>query len=106
MFAIARFVVRHKIGATAILALGVFYMVPSKSDESQQSNSPWALNAAPAQAGSSEATGMLDGMVDTAVDTAVSYLDEAGMNPMTEAEATTERFDQTAAAMGEANARN
>lgn len=106
MFAIARFVVRHKVGVTAIVALGVFYMVPSEGEEAQTSNSPWALNAAPAQAGSSESTGMLDGLVDTVVDTAVTYLDEAGMNPMTEAEATTERFEQTAAAMGEANARN
>lgn len=106
MFALARFVVRHKVGVTALLALGLFYMVPSEGEDAQQSNSPWALNAAPAQASTTQDAGLIDGVVDTAVDTAVTYLDEAGMNPMAEAEETVDRFDQTAAAMGEANGRN
>lgn len=94
MFAPARFVVRHKVGATAIL------------EDAQQSSSPWALNAAPSQASTTQDAGLIDGVVDTAVSTAVTYLDEAGMNPMAEAEETVDRFDQTAAAMGEANDRN
>ena len=40
MFALARFVVRHKVGVTALLALGLFYMVPSEGEDAQQSNSP------------------------------------------------------------------
>ena len=106
MFALARFVVRHKVGTTALLALGVFYMMPAEGDMAQQSSSPWALEVGPAQPVASDDAGMIDGVVDTAVDTAVTYLDDAGMNPMAEAEATVDRFDQTAAAMGHANANN
>lgn len=104
MFALARWVVRHKVGATAVVALAVFYMTPNKSEEAQQSAStnPWSVNAAPVTASVQEDQGFVSGMVDSAV----AYLDEADMNPIAQSEETVGRLEDTAAAMSSANGRN
>lgn len=105
MFGIARWVVRHKVGATAVVALGVFFLSPGQEDEQpQQSNSPWAQQAAPSNRvmASNEETGFIDDMMDEAV----AYLDETGMNPMEKADETVGRFDDTAAAYERVNSRN
>ena len=103
MFGFARWVVRHKVGATAVVALAVFYMTPNKNEEVPQSNNPWAVQTAPVAA---EEPGMLDGMVDTAMDSTVAYLDEAGMNPLAKSDEAVGRLEDTATAMGGANGRN
>ena len=103
MFGFARYIVRHKVGATAVVALAVFYMTPNKDEAAPSSNNPWAVQAEPQVA---EEPGMVGSMVDTAVDSTVAYLDEAGINPLTQSEETVGRLEDTATAMGEANGRN
>lgn len=106
MFAFARYIIRHKVGATAVVALAVFYMTPSAQDEAPQSNNPWAASAAPSAAVQAEEPGLIGGMVDGAVDTAVAYLDENDLNPVERADETVESFESSATALGDANARN
>lgn len=102
MFTLARYVVRHKVGAVAIIALGVFFLMPSGDEEPVQSSNPWAANQAPApQFASVEEDGFLDDIVNEAV----GYLDEAGMNPMADADAAVNRLDDTAAAYSRVNGR-
>lgn len=104
MFRVAQFVVRHKVGAVAVIALGVFIMTPNKGEEAaaQRSNSPWSAQAAAAPASSSEDAGFVTQMVDGAV----AYLDENDMNPLDQADEAVGRLDNTAAAYGAVNAAN
>lgn len=106
MFGIARYIIRHKVGATAVVALAVFYMTPSRQAEAPQSNNPWAAQAAPAASTTAEKPGLVGGVVDGVVDTAVAYLDENDLNPVERADETVASFENTATAMGEANGNN
>lgn len=104
MFRIAQFVVRHKVGAVAICALGVFFMTPNKGEEaaSQSGNSPWSAQSAPSATVNAEESGFVGQMVDGAV----AYLDEHDINPLDKADETVGRLDQTASAYGAVNAAN
>jgi hypothetical protein len=99
MFGVARYILRHKVGATAVVALAVFYMTPGKQDETAQSNSPWATGA---QAAPVAEASMIDGVVDSTVE----FLDENDLNPIERADETVASFENTSTAMGDANARN
>ena len=100
MFAFARFIIRHKVGATAVVALGVFFMTPGEEAEVSRSDNPWALE--PSQMAASTEPGMIDGVLDSTV----AYLDESGMNPIAASDETVGRLEDTATAMGAANASN
>jgi hypothetical protein len=102
MFAFARYIIRHKVGATAVVALGVFFMTPGQGEEAPKSNNPWALDAAPAAASAAGEPGMIDGMIDSTV----AFLDENGVNPLSAGDETVGRLEDTASAMGDANSRN
>ncbi len=102
MFGIARYVVRHKVGAVAIVALGVFFLSPSKGEEVEVSNNPWAAQQAPVQVAAADEGGFVDDLMDEAV----GYLDEAGINPLDKADEAVGRFDDTAAAYSQVNAQN
>ena len=99
MFGIARWVVRHKVGATAIFALGIFFLSSGEEPEPVATN-PWGVQ--PAQAASTEEPGV----VDAAIDGAVDYLDEAGLNPVSQADESVQRLDDTATAFQQVNAEN
>ncbi len=103
MFRVAQYIVRHKVGATAVLALGVFFLMPNKNEQAeQQSSSPWAAQSAPSQTVQAEEAGFVDKMVDGAV----AYLDENDINPLDQADEAVGRFDDTASAYGNVNQRN
>jgi hypothetical protein len=102
MFGVARFILRHKVGAAAVIALGVFALTPSKQDQQPQSANPWATQGPAVE----EEPGLIGGVVDTVVDTTVTYLDENDLNPIERSDETVASFENTAAAMGDANARN
>lgn len=99
MFSFARYVVRHKVGAVAICALGVFFLTPNHDEQPEQSSNPWSAQAAPTQIAQAEESSFVDGIVTEAV----SYLDEAGLNPMEETDAAVGRLDDTASAFGKVN---
>jgi hypothetical protein len=103
MFGIARYILRHKVGATAVVALAVVFMSPSKQDEAPRSNNPWATQSTATVA---EEPGLIGGVVDGVVDTTVAYLDEHDLNPVERADETVDSFENTAAAMSDANARH
>ncbi len=104
MFGIARYIIRHKVGATAVVALAVFYMTPSAQDQAPESNSPWAASSTTTVA--AEEPGLVGGVVDSVVDTTVAYLDEQGMNPVERADETVANFENSAAALESASSRN
>ena len=102
MFRFAQYVVRHKVGAVALVALGVFVMMPNKSEEVEQSSSPWAAQSAPSQTVQAEEPGFVGQIVDEAV----AYLDENDLNPIDRADEAVGRLDDTASAYGDVNSRN
>ncbi len=102
MFRFAQFIVRHKVGAVAVLALGVFVMMPNEGEQEEKSNNPWAQASAPSQTVQAEEPGFVGQIVDEAV----AYLDENDLNPIDRADEAVGRLDDTAAAYGDVNARN
>lgn len=104
MFAFARSIVRHKVGAVAVLALGVFFLAPGDDDSEEKSNSPWGQDAL-TQVAEAEESGFLGGAIDSAIDGAVEYLDEAGLNPVDMADDSTSNWDGAADAFENANNR-
>ena len=103
MFAIARYVFRHKIGATAIVALGVFFMMPGDDQaERDGAANPWSAKAAPTQfvQGSQVEETSFVGEV---FDGAVAYLDEAGMNPLASSKESAGNLEMTAGAVAGVN---
>lgn len=102
MFKVAQYIVRHKVGATAVLALGVFFMMPNQDEEVETSNNPWAVQSAPSQRVQAEE----QGFVDQIMDEAVAYLDENDMNPLEQADEAVGRLDETAAAYSQVNDSN
>ncbi len=99
MFALARGIVRHKVGTVAVIAIAVAFFSTDQKEDRERANSPWAAQAVAQQASAAEEPSV----VDSAVDAGLAYLDEAGINPVGEAGATVERLDNTAAAVGDAN---
>ena len=74
-------------------------MTPAQHEEAEQSNSPWAAQQAPTNIVQADEASFIDDMYTQAV----GYLDEAGINPMADAEEAVGRFDDTAGAMTRAN---
>lgn len=103
MFALARGIVRHKVGTVAVICIAVFFFsTDQKQDAERAAHNPWAAEAVAARSVPAEEPGF----VDSAVDAGMAYLDEAGMNPVSHGEATVERLDNTAAAVADANNNN
>lgn len=100
MFAIARGIIRHKVGTVAVIAIAVAFFSTDQKEDRERANNPWA-----AQAAASQATAEEPSVIDNAVDAGVAYLDEAGL-PVGEAGETAERLDNTATAMADANRHN
>ena len=100
MFAFARFVVRHKVGAAALVALGVFVMMPSEDEAAaEQSASPWSAQAATVQVAQAQESSF----VGEVVDGTVAYLDEAGLNPLSASSESADRLNGTAGAVAKVN---
>lgn len=99
MFSFARYIVRHKVGATAVCALGVFFLTPDHDEQPEQSANPWSAQAAPAQVAQVEETSFVDDLVTEAS----SYLDEVGINPVSDADEAVGRLDDTASAFNRVN---
>lgn len=103
MFALARGIVRHKVGTVAVIAIAVaFFSADKKEDAQRAANNPWAVQAVAERSAPLEEPGF----VDSAVDAGMAYLDEAGINPVSQGEETVQRLDNTATAMGDANRNN
>ena len=100
MFKLAQFIVRHKVAAVAVIAVGVFVMTPSEDEAAEQSSNPWAAQSAPVQYASASEE---DSFVSNMVDGAVEYLDEAGMNPVAAADEHVGRLDNAATSFSKAN---
>ncbi len=99
MFALARGIVRHKVGTVAVIAIAVAFFSTDQKEDRERANNPWAAQAATSQAAAEPS------VIDNAVDAGVAYLDEAGL-PVGEAGETAERLDNTAAAVAGANNHN
>ncbi len=104
MFTVARFIVQHKVGAVAIMAIGVFFLTPSGDEEAEKSSNPWSAQAQ-ASASSNRVVMSSDegGFIDDMVDEAASMLDEAGLNPVAKADETVGQFESAADSLGDAN---
>lgn len=103
MFGLARGIVRHKVGTVAVICIAVFFFsTDQKQDAERAANNPWALQAVAERSAPAEEPGF----VDSAVDAGMAYLDEAGINPVGEAEDTVQRLDNTAGAVTDANRNN
>jgi hypothetical protein len=98
MFALARGIVRHKVGTVAVIAIAVAFFSADQKEDAQRANNPWAAQAVAERSAPAEEPGL----VDSAVDAGIAYLDEAGL-PVGEAEATVQRLDNTAGAVGAVN---
>ena len=72
MSEIARYLVRHKVGVTAVVALGIVFMAPNKQEQLQQPTDPWSARQAKAEMAEAESGDVLDKIVDGAS----SYFDE------------------------------
>ncbi|GAA0285597.1 hypothetical protein GCM10009127_29160 [Alteraurantiacibacter aestuarii] len=100
MFSFARYIVRHKVGAVAVCAIAVFVMTPNGEEEQEQSNSPWSVQQSSVQVAQADESSFVDDIVSEAS----GYLEEAGIgNPLEEADAAVNRFEDTAAAMNQVN---
>lgn len=99
MFALARGIVRHKVGTVAVIAIAVTFFSADQKEDRERANNPWAVQAAPSQVAAEPS------VIDNAVDAGVAYLDEAGL-PVGEVGETAERLDNTAAAVAGANRNN
>lgn len=102
MFALARGIIRHKVGAVAVVCIAVFLFATDQKQDEERANNPWAAQAVAARSAPAEEAGF----VDSAVDAGMAYLDEAGMNPVTHGEETVQRLDNTAGAVADANRNN
>lgn len=103
MFVIARALVRHKVGAVAVLALGVFFFLPSGEDAADaQASGPWKADASAADAQAEEPS-FIVGAFDSAIDGAVEYLDDTGLNPVEMTEKSSGNWDGAADAFESAN---
>lgn len=97
MFTLAKWIVQHKVGAVAVMALGVVLFAPEK-DEQQGPASPWSAPAEAPQVAAED-----PGFIDQIVAEADTMLTESGMDPREAAEETVGRFDDTAGSMAGAN---
>ena len=102
MFALARGLIRHKVGAVAVICIAVFFFSTDQKEDAERANNPWAAQAIAARSAPAEEPGL----VDSAVDAGMAYLDEAGINPVSEAGETVQRLDNTAGAVADANRNN
>ena len=98
MLRLAKFIVQHKFGFIAAVALGVVFFAPETKEQPASSN-PWSVSAEPSYAVAEDR-----GMVDQIVDKADAMLAESGMDPRDTAEAAVGRFDDTASQYESANA--
>ena len=99
MFSLARMIVRNKVGAAAVLAIGVFILTPGEQEPEGPSN-PWAKRETPAVTVAQQDEG---GFIDDIMTEATEFLDETGMNPVEKADETVKAFDDTASAYSRAN---
>ena len=99
MFALARGIVRHKVGAIAVIGIAAFAMMPSADEEAETSSSPWGKQAPGTQVAKADEGGFIDDIVSEAD----SMLAESGMDPREKAAETVDRFDNTANAFSNAN---
>lgn len=102
MFALARGIVRHKVGTVAVIAIAVAFFSADQKEDAQRANNPWAAQAVAVRSAPAEEAGL----VDSAVDAGIAYLDEAGINPVGEGDETVQRLDNTAGAVAAANGEN
>lgn len=112
MFAIAREIVRHKVGVVAVASFAVFVFAGPKNQD-EAASSPWAKQApsssqAPANqamAGKDDTfTAKLGNIAEKAGDYAAEkVLGDKELNPVKMAGESTERFEQSADAMSQAN---
>jgi hypothetical protein len=102
MYALARGIVRHKVGTVAVIAIAIAFFSADKREDAERANNPWAAQAVAARSAPAEEPGL----VDSAVDAGMAYLDEAGINPVTQIEENGERLDNTAGAVAAANDQN
>jgi len=98
MLRLAKFIVQHKFGFIAAVALGVVFFAPETKEQPASSN-PWSVSAEPSYVVAEE-----PGMFDQIVDKADAMLAESGMDPRDTAEAAVGRFDDTASQYESANA--
>ena len=104
MFALARGIVRHKVGTVAVICIAVFFFSTDQKQDAERAaaSNPWAAQAIAARSAPAEE----DGFVDSAVDVGMAYLDETGFNPVSQGEETVQRLDNTAGAVADANRNN
>lgn len=98
MFSAARFLVRHKVAAIAVIGLGMFALSPKAEEDAPRS--PWAIQSQP-QGSAGEEPGLLD---DLAAEAEVA-LAASGVAEMVGADASLERMEGAAGAYENANAR-
>lgn len=102
MFALARGIVRHKVGTVAVICIAVFFFATDQKQDNAQANNPWAAQAVAERSAAAQEPGF----VDSAVDAGMAYLDEAGINPVSHGQETVQRLDNTATAVGDVNDSN
>lgn len=98
MFGIARYVVRHKVGAVAVAALIVVIASPNEGEEVEVSSNPWAAQPHTVQVAQADDTGFMDDVWEEAN----GLLDEAGVNPVTQIEENGERLEGASTALSSA----
>ena len=101
MFAIARWIVRHKVGTVAIVALGVVMLSPNENEAEKTSTNPWSTEAqAHSQVAAADDMDFLGKLKSEAADLA----EQAGFGEVAgEATQTAARFEQAADVMSKAN---
>lgn len=100
MFTIARYVVRNKVGAVAVVALGVFFLSNSGQEEEQQPSSPWSKQAEVTTVAAAEDEGGFISDIMAEADTLVA---DSGLDPREKAGDAVGRLDGAASAFGDAN---
>jgi len=98
MFTLARFVVRNKLLALAVVGGGIFFMMPSGQEEEKPAN-PWSVQPDKPTLAQAEEGGFVDELVTEAGD----FLDENGINPAAMADESVGRLDSAASAYDKAN---
>ena len=98
MFGIARTIIRHKVGAIAIVAIGAFFLMPN-GEEEQVSTNPWSAQAQTSAVASAEESGLVDDLITEAGD----FLDENGISTSAVSDQTVGRMDGAAEAYEGAN---
>ena len=97
MFRLARFIVQHKVGAVAVIALGVVFFAPERGEQEGPAN-PWSAPAQPTYVEAEE-----PGFIDQLVTEADTMLAESGMDPREATEESVGRFDDTAGSFSKVN---